>query len=310
MLRSVVVLSVIGCGSVSSHGLADAPPGSDANPGFSDGGTPGCPAAAPFTVQNELTSIDTNGSNECASLSDDGTTLWFSAGRAGGAGGFDIYAATRTTPLTQTFMNVGGIGVLNSSGDERCPRVTQNGLTLFASDGPQATQAADHLYRLVVATRADPSAPFTGFAPLDPVNGATGVRDAAPYIVPDGHALYFVSDRMTAGVNLLFRAERTGTAFGEARPVEVQGLPADAASNQYNPVVTPDELTLYFQAPSGEYVATRGSTSEPFHDPTLLTDVVGPLTWISADNCQAYLVKGVASGTGTIYHLYYGSRAP
>lgn len=309
MLRYLAVLSVIACGSVrnpgSGGGPADAPPG-DAPPGDA---MLGCAPTAPFTVQNELTSIDTTGSNECASLSDDGMTMWFSAGRAGGAGGFDIYTATRTTPLTQAFGNVASVTVLNSSGDERCPRITRDGRTVFASDGPPATTQADHLYRIVVATRADATSPLSAFAPLDPVNGATGVRDAAPYILPDGQAIYFVSDRINAGVYTLFRAERTGASFGDAKPVDITGLPASAMSNQYNPMVTPDELTLYFQALSDVYVATRASTSEPFRDPTLLTGVVGPLSWISADNCQAYLVKGEASGGGTLYHLYYGTRS-
>jgi hypothetical protein len=68
-----------------------------------------------------------------ARLSCDRLALYFSSNRPGGAGGFDIYVATRDSP-DGFFGPAQNLGAVNSSAHEFSPVISPDGLTLFFSD--------------------------------------------------------------------------------------------------------------------------------------------------------------------------------
>src|SRR5207248_460579 len=85
--------------------------------------------------------------------------------------------------------------------------LTEDGLTLFFSSstalvdgGVDAGAATSDLY---VAWRRSTSEPFSVTQPLDDLNTAGDERD--PWLSPDGHTLYFTSDR--SGVLQIYTAQ-------------------------------------------------------------------------------------------------------
>ena len=143
--------------------------------------------------------------------------------------------------------------------------------------------------------------------------GALGVvntpaAEGDPYVLPSGKAIWF--DVYTGvGDTEIYRSAVGPAGFGAREKILGVG---SAAVDAY-PVVTPDELTLYFASNrvdalmSGDYdvyVATRPSTGDSFGPPTILPVLNGTgadfPTWISRDECVLYLTRRVA-GSLDIY---------
>jgi Tol biopolymer transport system component len=81
------------------------------------------------------------------------------------------------------------------------------------------------------------------------------------------------------------------------------------------PVVTPDELTIYFTSPAGGtgdiYVAHRAAMTDPFGEPSIVSELDSSTTneepsWVSADGCDLYFSSDRAGGSG--YDLYVAHR--
>src|SRR5262249_52289533 len=113
-----------------------------------------------------------------------------------------------------------------------------------------------------------------------------------PYVTPS--AMFFGS-RVLGSYPRLFAAAGSGTSFG--RPAQ---LLSDAFLNPENPVVSLEQLTLYFGAspdPASQrdiWSASRASRDQPFGTPRRLTELntVGmdyPV-WISDDSCRLYIL--------------------
>jgi len=57
------------------------------------------------------------------------------------------------------------------------------------------------------------------------------------------------------------------------------------------PVVTPDERTIYFSTGGGNiWVARRDAIADPFSNFERVAELHGAPTWISADECEIYLM--------------------
>lgn len=164
----------------------------------------------------------------------------------------------------------------------------------------------------MVATRASTATSFGSHAAVGVLNSAQ--QDRAPYVVPDHSAIYFVSDR--AGSDQIYRAPRTGSTFGGASLVTGTMLQLNTRID--SPVVTPDELTLYFASERAGglgatdiYVATRASAVTGFGAPVALTSLSTAFfdvpTWVSADNCVLYFSR-TAAGTTPIHDLYVATK--
>jgi hypothetical protein len=118
--------------------------------------------------------------------------------------------------------------------------------------------------------------------------------DGSPYVTADGEALYFHTNRQ--GRQLLAVARRSGASFGPVVLIDSGDLPTPGA-----PVVSQDELTLYFTVQAGTeaagrhtdiWSASRSSTSEAFAG---FQEVSGVNTsanevpsFISEDGCRLY----------------------
>lgn len=253
-----------------------------------------CNPAAKFGRQVELASLNTVSNEEQASLSADELTVHFS--RDDGNGAYDIYEATRASK-TASFAGAAPLPGVNTAGEDREPRMTADGLTMFATT--RATPSG--LFRIVSATRASKSVPFGPLQPVPVVNGTAS--DSDPFISADGRVLYFTSDR---GGNFgLYRSTQTGGVFSAPEPVA--GTNLQTPYMELTPVVSDDELTMYFGSSRPNlgsvdiYQTTRASVQDPFGEPIALTELNGPdaqlPSWISADNCELYFTRYVmASG--------------
>jgi hypothetical protein len=271
-----------------------------------------CDPTAPFgrlIAMDRLNDVDDNW-DESAVLSPDELTLYFASTRSGGIGSLDIYVATRTS-RDDDFADPGLLAGVNTPNVEREMSISGDGLFLYAMEGAGECGGSATTCHISVATRPDTNSAFDGFHPVDALNDAEW--DGEPYILPDRSAIYFVSNRNSTSD--IFRAARSGDTFGQPIPVAGTNLATSAAEG--SPVVTPDELNLYFfsnrDSDGGIYYATRTSPSVGFSDPVPLTEInslgyVWP-SWISADNCVLYF--SYAHNYGNYYgnyDLYYAVR--
>jgi hypothetical protein len=287
-------------GGPAADAALDAPGGAavDARPAR-------CNPMAAFGKPVALTSLNTSADDEHADLTPDELTIYFSSTRLGGAGGFDVYQATRSSTSAQ-FDNVMPVPGINTAGNERVPRMAGNGLSMFAMT---ATVAAPAL-RISLATRANVTVAFTGLKPAANINNATNTAD--PYLLPGGNVMYLASD--LAGNLGLYRSAKVNGAFSTSTPVPGVNLDTPAVEN--NPVVTPDELTLFFGStrPGGTggydiYEARRAHVADGFGAPIELTglNTTGDdvPNWISPDGCVLYFSR-LEANVG--YQLYMATR--
>ena len=127
------------------------------------------------------------------------------------------------------------------------------------------------------------------------IRGDAG-REGAPYVTPDGNALYFHA-RLAGNYHFdIYRAKKTATGFDPP-----EWLSINTSESEGRVAVSPDELTIYFYhdyeqsdptAPAGIWMSTRTSVKDPFGQKISLrelNDIDGayPL-WISWDGCRLY----------------------
>lgn len=296
-----IAIGMVGgaCGNVANGGANDARP-SDGSP--PDAKPPRCNPTAAFGTPVAVTALNTSSNDEAARLSSNELTVYSSSDRGGGVGSWDIWLATRAS-TSDAFGTPSLLAGVNTTGLERYPTVTADGLVLYAFVG------ADPNYDLAIATRASVTSSFSALSTIAALN--TSGSDELPYALPDGSAIYFESQRSNSAE--LYRAVRNGAGFDA--PNLVTGTNLEVA-NQSGPVLSPDELTLYFnsdRAGSGTYEiyeATRASTVQGFDAPVALNlDPTGKHfttpSWISNDNCVLYFTSRSVSGD---YDIYYARR--
>jgi Tol biopolymer transport system component len=262
-----------------------------------------CNPTASFGAPVALTSINTIAAETDPHLSPDELTIYFSSDRAG-SGGFDIFQATRAS-IAAPFGTVVPVTGVNTVDDDRDPSVTGDGLSMFAFSQPGGS-----FRHITLATRTSTTLAFGALQVVATVNGST--NDSDPYILPAGNVLYFASDR--TGNYALYRSAKSGGAF--AAPTIVSGVDLDTADIESTPVVSPDELTLFFGStrPGGAgtfdmYEATRASTADGFGAAIPLTSLNSMEfevpSWISADGCELYFTH---SPSGEQNQLYVATR--
>jgi Tol biopolymer transport system component len=112
----------------------------------------------------------------------------------------------------------------------------------------------------------------------------------------------------------MYRTTKSGGSF--SAPNIVSGVDLDSANNDGAPVLTPDELTLYFTsnrmggaADYDIYVATRSTVADGFREAMPLTSLnttgYDTPSWISADGCVLYFTRREPN-VGT--QLYFSTR--
>lgn len=176
---------------------------------------------------------DTEGTPNLAA---DGLSLYFFSERAGGAGGRDLYVATRTSTSTE-FDTVRELVGLNTPDREHLPRVSADELTLyFVSNRSGQTE----IWR---ASRASRAADFADPELVPELN--SDAEDGAVTLSPDGLEAILSSNRAgTLGGRDLYRATRSSTSEPFAAPEPLPEL--NSGVNDYDPTLSFDGTELFF----------------------------------------------------------------
>jgi len=142
--------------------------------------------------------VNSSAYEDAPRISTDGLELYFSSDRPGGYGIEDIWVtkrATKNDPWAEP-VNLGS--TVNSSTDEDFPFLSSDGLLLFFSAdkdtvGPLQPGGYGGL-DMWMARRASVSDPWGTPVNLGPMVNSSSL-DCSATLSPDGHALYFTSDR-------------------------------------------------------------------------------------------------------------------
>lgn len=266
-------------------------------------------ADEPFGTPGPVTELETPFNESGLRLSPDGLTAFFSSDRPGGVGANDFYTATRVD-LASPFGSIQRLANVSSPAEDWDPTVSGDGLVLlFGSTRAPGSGSDQQLYG---AKRASASASFGAPAPL-PVS-TLGVQDHQPFLREDGAVLYWSSAR--SGVWDIYRASVAGGSFGPAQAVDE----LDSPSQEWCPIVTPDDLVVYFASDRGGpgtlgdfdvWRASRASTSEPFSNLAPVTEVsssgIDLPCFVSADDCTLYVTSARPGGSGE-FDLYVARR--
>lgn len=297
------------CGQGSGSETVDAAAADATGPGSIDApAAPRCDPQKPFGAPVPVNELNTPADDEAAYLSADELVVYLSSTRANTLGDFNIFVATRPVRTAPWGSVVPVTGVNTADGDQRRPMVTADGLTMFATIGA----APDR--EVAIAMRSTAGTAFSSLVAAPAINSSS--EDWTGTILPDQSALWLTSNR--SGNYELYRATYASGQFGS--PAVVGGANVnDAAAEDSAPVVTPDELTLFFgSARAGGlgtqnstidiWTARRSKTAEGFGAPENLT-VVNTVdddvpSWISADGCVLYVTRSI----GAAHDIHVATR--
>ena len=205
----------------------------------------------------------------------------------------DLYTSTRND-VNQEFTIASALGGVNTTADEWTVSLSGDGLAL-AFD---TTRMVNPYFKIYTASRTSRTGAFTGVT-KDPILNVNTVNtsDGHPFLLPNGLVLYMVSTRN--GSFDMFRAGRSSrtAAFAGLAPLST----LNTTSREYFPVVTPDELTLYFASDRTDlpneggldiFVSRRESKLENFGPPENVAELNTREdeypNWISEDGCRLY----------------------
>jgi hypothetical protein len=163
---------------------------------------------------------------------------------------------------------------------------------------------------IALATRPNVTVAFSAMRTVANINDATNTAD--PYLLGGGNVMYLSSD--LAGNLGLYRSTKVNGAF--STPTLVPGVNLDTSAIENNPVVTPDELTLFFGSTrsggTGDfdiYEARRAHVADGFGAPIELKGLNtagGDMpNWVSPDGCTLYFTR---QEPNVGYQLYMASR--
>lgn len=124
-------------------------------------------------------------------LSADGLSLFFASSRPGGLGMRDVWLSTRPSRAEPWHVPVNLGPAVNTPGNEWCPGISPDGLTLMVNSTRPGGLGGEDLWMTTRATRSLP------WAPLVHLDGSinTSGEDAKPEFSADGSTLLFMSTR-------------------------------------------------------------------------------------------------------------------
>jgi WD40 repeat protein len=233
--------------------------------------------------------------------------LYFASGRAGGAGGLDIWYALRGDG--GAWGEPVNFAAVNSAADDFCPMAHRNGRTfLFVSTRSGGCGGAD-----IYISRRHETKGWSAPANLGcNVNSAAG--EASPSLTDT--ELYFSSARAGGpGGADIYVSAFDGSSFGA--PVLAAGL--NTSADDSRPNLRRDGLEIFFDSTRAGgiggidiWTATRPSTSDPWSTPTNLgadvnssaNDLRASLSW---DATTLYFGSTRAGGEGS-QDLYLTTR--
>jgi hypothetical protein len=266
-----------------------------------------CSDSTPWGTPVLLAGVNGTTSNEAEGrLSPDELTIYFMSDRAGGTGSNDIYMSTRAS-ISDNFGTPQAVAGVNTTASDAWPSVTADGLSMYLESNSTGT------YQVMISHRTTVIGQFPAPTPVANVN--VGVSQGQPYILPDESVLYFAANPTSTVAADLFRSAR-GPSGQFGAPVAVSTV--NTQSTEYAPVVTSDELTIYFASTRTDspakgnfdiWKASRASTSASFDPPVNVQELNTANTewpeWMSPDHCRLYFSRSVAN-----QKLYVASRSP
>ena len=286
---------VTGCGGVLSD--PDAPPGGGGDgPGGADGpglrvdGAPAgrCDPAAPFGAPVHVAAINSAFDEVGLSLTRDERIAFVT--RTIQTSSQVIRMATRDSiddDFSAAISSPLLAAINDEAGDEYGGSTSGDGLLLYFHRQDAST------IRLEVAARADVTLPF-GMSRSVSIDG-TVVTALTPHLSMDGQTLYWLD----FAVFRLHQAQR-----GSQHYTFTGGRDASSIDNVYNPVLSADELSLYWSNGMGDdvLISTRASASGTF-GPGAPVDGVNSAAddwpvFLTEDGCLLYLASARAGGLG------------
>jgi hypothetical protein len=269
------------------------------------GGATVCTASQPFGAPVLVPGVPQDGSNDGdGRLSPDERTIVFWSDRAPNG----IYIATRTS-RNSPFETPQPVTAINSATGGAFPSLSGDGMTIFFESDKSGG------YQIYASSRINAGAPFS--APTPVAIPTFMASDGKAYVLADESAIYFVSYRAGPGAGDIYRSQiLSGLQVGT--PVLLPAI--NSSSSDYDPVVTPDELTIYFASDRGDpaakgtfdiWMSRRDSIGAAFDPPVNVQEVnssaIEEPSWISPDNCRLYLYR---QGADSYYKIYVASRSP
>ncbi len=260
-----------------------------------------CDPTKPFAAPVEVVELNAIPSG-FARLTPDMLTVYFHAGASEDA--IRLYRATRTN-TTEPFGTPTRLAGLTSGAGEgmasehaSMPAVTPNQLGLFFQS--RRAGGGTSLVNLWSTSRTSTDAPFDAPTPVASLNDS--LNTGQPFVTANGTSLYY-SPRRGTGADMRVRIHRASlSGIVVNAPVEV----AELTSSERNeaPVLSADELTIYFARDYTIWSASRPDTESAFANlaPAGIANETGNdfPSWISPDDCVLYLTSS-RSGTNKIY---------
>ncbi len=298
---------------VGDGGSTDA---SDAD-ADADAATGTCNPIAPFgtpVLIPELADPNVTYESREPRLSADELTVYFAFGPQNGT--FVLFTATRPS-MTATFGAKAPIaGLTGGSGSDNNITVSADGLVALLSSNRTQGSVNPNVSQLWSTSRPNASAAFA-----TPVWSNTGFGsqngDYDPFFIPGAGGLFYsVYADLNTGILKIKRSVYAGnnTYNGASGP---GFAPPNAAASDRAPVLTPDELRIFYASNAGLdggvlppgngniWTSARPSSAVGWPPPIAVAELVNFGTyprpgWVSANGCRLYLTSN-KSGRNLIY---------
>jgi hypothetical protein len=243
---------------------------------------------APWGTPTNVTELNTSSSDWWPSLSLDGLRLYFDSGRPGGAGGRDIWVATRPA-WGQPFGTPTPVTELNSSTSDSEPCISPDGLTMFLTSSRPGTLGGFDIY---MATRLTPTAPFGTPVNLTPLNSSVG--EEGPGFAQFHDEVYFCSSRAGGLGSFDFYSARFTGLAGSG----IAGL-ASARSLRFSDPSSSGSVFLAAAALGSTPGIQLGARNIPLNPDLLLQLSIGGLPPIMTGFVGILNNDGIATGSVT-----------
>jgi hypothetical protein len=253
----------------------------------SETGAATCSSSLRFDRPVEILGLEGDRRQRIPRLSPDELTVYFSRD-LGDLNELQILTARRSS-RGASFAAPQLIDEVESPHEDVDISVTGDGLRLFVES------TRDQAYSIFESTRATLDAPFSTPALMTAL-GPTGA-EGGPYVLPQGTSLYFHSYR--SGNPDIYVATPLDSATQVAW---VEGI--NTAAEESFPVVSADELTIYFSSDRSDggaaggvdiWMATRPTRNQAFGSPINVSELNTRFgerpSWISPDGCRLYLQR-------------------
>ena len=267
---------------------------------------PACDLTKPFSsgATTMLAALDTDHQEYSPRLSADELTIYYA--RYPGIVGTDtapapdIFTATRSS-IADAFPPGTPLLSVDTPHTQQDPSLSPDGLTLYYAVDYLTTTCTDLGLCIAKATRTSLTNDFSSPVILVDEHGS----QAEPYAA-GANVYYTTHSATTMGDDLTNVGQSTAFAI------------VNSAADESSPVLSPDELTLYFSSnrtsdasTDGDiWKATRTSKTDPFAAPThvdeLSTNRDENPGFVSPDGCRIYFSRD--DGTGQSYNLYVASK--